>query len=157
MKDSVVFKSLRRTLKKIFREFLVYNHSSLEYRAKILTLIVSANGEMCECQKQKLKEIAHSIYSNDQDRAELLIDTVIEYHTKIVTDNGLNFEHLIQQVEKETKAVKRFPQKIDIKLLETLHECVDEDVEEDYLFQERILEFLQNLKNEYGDKKNGVV
>lgn len=152
-----MLKSLKRTVRKIFREFLVYNHSSLEYRAKLLTLIVSANGEMCECQKQKLKEIAHSIYATDQDRAELLIDTVNEYHTKIVNDNGLNFEHLIQQVEKETKSVKRFPQKIDIDLLKTLHECVDEDIEEDHLFQERILEFLQSLKDEYGEKRHGVV
>ena len=132
---------------KMFREFLVYHHSSLEYRAKILTLMISANGEICECEKQKLKEIAYSIYGNDQDRAELLIDAVNEYHTKIITNNGLNFEHLIQQVQKETKEVKRFCEKIDMKLLMQLHECMDN--EEDILFQKRILEFLQNLKDEY--------
>ena len=146
-----VFKSLKRTVKKVFREFLVYNHSSLEYRAKILTLIVSANGEMSECEKQKLKEISHSIYSDDQDRAELLIDTVKEYHGKIITNNGLNFEDLIQIVERETKGVKRFAQKIDMALLKTLSECVDEEIEEDFLFQERILSFLQDLKTEYGE------
>lgn len=152
-----MLKSLRRAVRKIFRELLVYNYSSLEYRAKLLTLIVSANGEMCECQKQKLKEIAHTIYAADQDRAELLIDTVNEYHTKIITDNGLDFEHLIQQVAKETKEVKRFSKKIDMDLLKSLHECVDEEMEEDYLFQVRLLEFLQNLKDEYGEKTIGVV
>jgi len=148
-----VGKSLKRTLKKFFREFLVYHNSSLEYRAKILTLIVSANGDICECEKQKLKEIAHTIYGDDQERAELLIDTINEYHNKIMTNNGLNFEHLIQLVVKETKAVKRFADKIDIELLRTLNECVDEDDEEEVLFKERLLEFLQNLKDEYGIKK----
>ena len=131
----------------MFRELLVYHHSSLEYRAKLLTLVVSANGEICECEKQKLKEIAHSIYADDQDRAELLLDAVYEYHTKIVTDNGLDFEHLVLLVERETKEVKRFAEKIDMGLLGSLHECVED--EEDRLFQERILEFLQDLKEEY--------
>lgn len=143
-----MFKSLKRTVKKMFREFLVYHHSSLEYRAKILTLMISSNGEICECEKEKLQEIAKSIYGDDQERAELLLDTVNEYHMKIITQNGLDFEHLIQLVEKETKSVKRFAGKIDMKLLMQLHECMDS--EEDKLFQQRILEFLQGLKDEYG-------
>jgi len=139
-------KTFKRNVMKMFREVLVYHHSSLEYRAKILTLMISANGEICECEKQKLKEIAYSIYGDDQDRAELLIDTVNEYHTKIITNNGLDFEHLIQQVQKETKEVKRFCEKIDMGMLMQLHECMDN--EEDILFQKRILEFLENLKDE---------
>ncbi len=134
----------------MFREFLVHHHSSVEYRAKILTLMISANGEMCECEKQKLKEIAHSIYGDDMDRAELLIDTVNEYHTKIITHNGLDFEDLIESVERETKEVPRFVEKIDMNHLRQLHECVDD--EEEYLFQERILEFLGTLINEYRRK-----
>lgn len=143
-----MFKSLKRNIMKMFRELLVYHHSSLEYRAKILTLMISANGEICECEKQKLKEIAHSVYGDDQDRADLLIDTVNEYHTKIITNNGLDFEHLVQLVERETRDVPRFTEKIDMGLLMQLHECVDD--EEDILFQKRILEFLQSLKDEYG-------
>jgi uncharacterized tellurite resistance protein B-like protein len=132
----------------MFREFLVYHHSSLEFRAKLLTLMVSSNGEMCECEKQKLKEIAHAIYKDDDERADLLVDTVKEYHNKIITNNGLNFEHLIQQVNKEVKEVKRFCEKIDIGLLMQLHECMDDESEEEILFQERIIEFLQELKDE---------
>jgi len=143
-----LFKNLKRQLMKMFRELLVYHHSSLEYRAKILTLMVSANGEICECEKQKLKEIAHSIYSEDQERAELLIDTVNEYHTKILTNNGLDFEHLILLVERETREVPRFTSKIDMGLLMQLHECMESS--EDILFQQRIIEFLQGLKDEYG-------
>lgn len=144
-----MFQGIKRTIVKMFRELLVYHHSSLEYRAKILTLIVSANGEICECEKQKLKEIAHKIYADDDDRAELLLDAVYEYHTKIMTNNGLDFEHLVLLVERETKEVKRFVQKIDMGLIAQLHECVED--EEDRLFQERILEFLQTLKSEYAE------
>lgn len=133
----------------MFREFLVYHHSSMEYRAKILTLMVSANGEICECEKQKIKDIAYNIYGEDQERAELLIDTINEYHEKIVTNNGLDFEHLIQLVVKETKEVKRFSKKIDIALLSTFKECIDEEDDEDILFHQRLLEFLQDLKDEY--------
>jgi len=83
---------------KMFREILVYHNSSLEFRAKLLTLMISSNNEINECEKQKLKEIAHAIYDDNQERAELLIDTVYEFHNKIVTNNGLDFEHLIAQV-----------------------------------------------------------
>jgi len=146
MKGWLMFKTFKRNVMKMFREFLVYHNSSLEFRAKLLTLMISANGEMCECEKQKLKEIAHRIYDKDQERAELLIDTVYEYHQKIVTNNGLDFEHLIAQVNREVKEVKRFCRKIDIGLLMKLHECMDN--EEEALFQIRIIEFLESLKEE---------
>jgi len=149
IKDYTVFQNFRRVVKKMFREFLVYHHSSVEYRAKIFTLMISANGEMCECEKQKLKEIAYSIYKDDEDRAEVLIDTVFEYHEKIITDNGLDFEHLIELVMKETKEMKRFAKKIDMGLLKQLMECTDEESEEEMIFQERVFEFLGELKNEY--------
>jgi uncharacterized tellurite resistance protein B-like protein len=143
-----MFKTFKRNVMKMFREILVYHNSSLEFRAKLLTLMISSNNEINECEKQKLKEIAHAIYDDDQERAELLIDTVYEFHNKIVTNNGLDFEHLIAQVRKEIKEVKRFCQKIDIGPLMKLHECIDEEDEEDALFQMRIIEFLQMLKED---------
>ena len=146
-----MFKSVKRKVMKMFREFLVYHHSSLEFRAKLLTLMVSSNAEICECERQKLKEIAYQIYPGDDERSELLIETVKEYHQKIITNNGLDFEHLIQLVAKEVREVKRFHQKIDIGLLMELHACLDEEDEENVLFQMRIIEFLQNLKEEYGE------
>ena len=145
-----MFKSLKRNFMKMFREFLVYHHSSLEFRAKIITLMISSNGEISECEKQKLKEIAYSTY-DDEERAELLIGTVNEYHNKIITNNGLDFEHLIQLVEREVRQVKRFHEKIDMDMLLQLHYCICEDDEEEILFQKRILEFLQSLKDEYGE------
>ncbi len=145
-----MFISLKRNFMKMFREFLVYHHSSLEFRAKIITLIISSNGEISECEKQKLKEIAYTIYADDEERAELLIGTVNEYHEKIITNNGLDFEHLIQLVARDVRHVKRFHEKIDMDMLLQLHYCICEDDEEEILFQKRILEFLQGLKDEYG-------
>lgn len=132
----------------MFRELLVYHNSSLEFRAKLLTLMISSNGEISECEKRQLETIAHSIYSENQERAELLIDTIYEYHMKIVTNNGLNFEHLIAQVNREIREVRRFCNKIDIAFLLKLHECMEERSEEERLFQLRIIEFLQTLKAE---------
>ncbi len=139
-----MFKWLKRTFLKMFRELVVYHHSSLEFRAKLLTLIVSSDGEMNACEKEALKKIAERIYGDDPDRATLLYDTVVEYHTKIVTNNGLNFEDLVKIVDKETKEVKRFCKKIDLASLRALMSCTED--EEERIFQERILEFLDNLK-----------
>jgi len=143
----IMFKTFKRNVLKMFREILIYHNSSLEFRAKLLTLMITSDSEISECERQKLKEIAHTIYSENHERAELLIDTVYEFHTKIVTNNGLNFEHLVAQVRKEVKEVKRFCEKIDIGLLMQLHECMDEN-DDEALFQMRVIEFLQSLKDE---------
>lgn len=105
----------------MFRELLVYHHSSLEYRAKILTLMVSSNEVIDACEEQALRVIADKIYFDDSERAELLIDTVKEYHEKIVTQNGLDFEHLVQEVERESREVNRYVEKINFDLLGRLH------------------------------------
>lgn len=152
-----MFKVFRRTLRKMFRELLVYHHSSLEYRAKILTLMISSNGEICECEKKRLKEIAERIYLNDSDRAELLIDTVFEYHHKIITNNGLDFEHLIQLVVQDSKEVRRFVDKIDMAFLLELHECSKDEEEEERIFQMRIMAFLEDLKEEYSPSKKKTI
>lgn len=145
-----MFLGLKRYIVKTFRELLVYHNSSLEYRAKILTLMVSSNHTISECEEDRLKEIASIIYKQEPERGVLLVETVKEYHEKIVTNNGLDFEHLVLLVEKETKEVKRFVHKIEIPLLLGFHECLED--EEEKIFQQRVLEFLENLKEEYGGR-----
>lgn len=138
----------------MFRELLVYHHSSLEYRAKILTLMVSSNGEICPCEERALRVIANIVYEGDEERAELLVNTVKEYHQKIITDNGLDFEHMILQVEKESREVPRYVQKINLGLLDLLRLCTED--EDERVFQDRIVEFLQMLKDEYGNEEKNV-
>lgn len=140
-------KTLRRKVKKIFREFLLYHNNSLEYRAKVLTLVIGANGEMSECKEKLLLESACNIYKNDEERCEILVETVQEYFKKIITNNGLDFEHLVFQVEKETRDVKRFAQKIDIDALMKFQVC--EMNEDDKIYQLRVIDFLADLKKRY--------
>ena len=142
-----MYKKLRRKIKKIFREFLIYHNSSLEYRAKVLTLVVAVNREISECEETLLNEAARNIYFDNEERAEILVETVKEYFIKIETNNGLDFEHLLFQVEKETKEVKRFAEKIDIELLYRFQACIED--EDDKIYQQRVIEFLQELKERY--------
>lgn len=142
-----MYKKIRRKVKKVFREFLVYHNSSLEYRAKVLTLVVAVNNEISECEEQLLDKIALEIYDNDEERADILVEAVREYFVKIVTNNGLNFEHLILEVEKETKEVERFSEKINIEKLMLFQECLDD--EEDKIYQQRVISFLKDLKERY--------
>jgi hypothetical protein len=144
-----MFSSLKRNIIKMFREVLVYHSKSLEYRAKVLTLMVTSDKKISECEHKKLEEIASDIYKDDKQRANLLVDTVYEYHNKIVTDNGLGYQHLIQLVAKETKETKRFCKKIDENILLKIHQCMlDGEDEEEILFQKRVMEFLLELKKE---------
>jgi hypothetical protein len=142
-----IFKLIRRKIKKVFREFLVYHNSSLEYRAKVITLVLAINNEISECEEALLEKMALQIYNHDEERADILVETVKEYFVKIVTNNGLDFEHLVQKVEKETKAVKRFSEKIDIEALLEFQECLED--EEDKIYQLRVIEFLKELKERY--------
>ncbi len=141
------FRLLRRKIKKVFREFLVYHNSSLEYRAKVITLVLAVNNEISECEEELLKKMALEIYDNDEDRADILVETVKEYFVKIVTHNGLDFEHLVYKVQKETKAVKRFSEKIEIDRLMQFQVCLED--EEDKIYQQRVIDFLQDLKEEH--------
>ena len=142
-----MYKNIRRKVKKVFRELLLYHNSSLEYRAKILTLVVAVNGEISACEEKLLYQTACDIYNNDEERSEILVEAVKEYFEKIRTDNGLDFEDLIFQVEKDTKAVRRFVSKIDIEALEKFQKCINE--EEDKIYQQRVISYLAELKERY--------
>jgi len=143
-----MIKRARRKIKKAFRELLIYHNSSLEYRAKLLTLMVAVNHEINPCKEKLLYKTACAIYENDEERAEILVETVLEYFDKIVTNNGLDYEHLVIQVEKETKMVKRFANKINIEQLRAFKRCIKN--EEDKIYQDRVLAFLERIKEQYG-------
>ena len=142
-----MIKLIRKKIKKFFREFLLYHNSSLEYRAKVLTLVVAVNQKITPCEEELLYQTAYKIYHQDEERSEILVETVKEYFQKIITNNGLDFEHLVFDIEKETKAVRRFAKKIDIDLLMEFQKCIDN--EEDRVYQLRVIEFLADLKERY--------
>ncbi len=142
-----MIKVIRKKIKKFFREFLLYHNSSLEYRAKVLTLVVAVNEKITPCEEELLYQTACKIYNNDEERSEILVEMVKEYFQKIITNNGLDFEHLVFDIEKETKAVRRFAKKIDIDLLMEFQKCIDDD--EDNIYQLRVIDFLADLKERY--------
>ena len=143
-----MLKKIRRKLNKMFREFLVYHSSSLEFRAKLITLMIASDNEINECEEKTLREAADRTYNGNEERAELLIDTVKEYYEKIETNNGLNFNHLIILVQREIRENKRFSKKIDIEILKSFSVCLRN--EDDRIFNQHIIEFLEELKKEYG-------
>ena len=143
-----MIKRVRRKIKKVFRELLLYHNSSLEYRAKVFTLVIASTGEMSICEEELLEEISRDIYKQDEERSEILVEAVKEYLNKIVTNNGLDFDHLVFQVERESKAVSRFSKKIDIEVLNRFKSCVKN--EDDKIYQQRVIDYLERLKEQYG-------
>ncbi len=142
-----MLRRFRRKMKKMFRELLVYHNSSLEFRAKIITLMIASDTKMDECEDKILVDIAHKIYSDDSERAEILIDATREYFVKIKTKNGLDFEHLVILVQREAKENKRFYKKIDIDMLIPFIACHED--EDEKIFLSRIIDFLEELKKEH--------
>ena len=144
-----MIKRIRRKIKKVFRELLLYHNSSLEYRAKVFTLVIASTQEsLTPCEERILQDIACHIYDKDEERSEILVEAVKEYIDKIITNNGLGFDHLVLQVEKETKAVKRFSKKIDIESLNRFQACITN--EDDKIYQQRVIDYLARLKEQHG-------
>ncbi len=138
--------SLKHYIYTGLREILIYHHSSLEFRAKIFALIIAANRHPSECEYTLVHEAGMQIYK-DKDRVNMLLLTTREYVHKVHHKNGLNIDDLVNDIQKELQQIPRYADKIDISLLHPIIECsIDEDTS---TYQIRMLEFLQNLKEEY--------
>jgi uncharacterized tellurite resistance protein B-like protein len=141
--------SLKHKLLNMFREILLYHSDSLAFRAKILTLyVLGDDGEISDCEMEKLRAIARAIYPEDHDRAEILLEVVREYYDKISENNNLAYDNLIRSIEEDIRRNPRFVHKIDLDLYADLKTCLA--TEEDRIFHDRIGTFLKNLKDEYG-------
>ncbi len=137
------FKKIKNYIYSFFREFLVFHHSSLEFRAKVLAALLSAKDEIDECEQEILKEIAKKIYKNDENRAEILINTTMEYIKKIKDKmNELFIDDLILDIDKSLKAHSKFYKKIDIEDLKKFLKCKASMDEK--LLRLRIIEYFQN-------------
>jgi phosphoribosylanthranilate isomerase len=126
-----------------FREIFVYHNSSLEFRAKLLAVVIGANKDIDECEKELLLEVAKETYPDDIARVDVLVNTTKEFVSKIIENNGLNVIELILRINQDLKEVKRFHEKIDTNQLRRFLVCSEED-EETYITQLRIIEFLEN-------------
>jgi len=127
------------------REVFVYHHNSLEFRAKIFALIISANHKPGECEYAHVHKTGMDIYK-DEERVNLLLLTTREYVKKVQNKNGLDIDDLIEDIRQELRQIPRYVSKIDPSTLYPLVECSnDEDIS---AYQVRMIEFLERLKIE---------
>ncbi len=131
-------------MQSFFREVLLYHNSSLEFRAKVFTVVIAANTSHGACEEQRLKELAYSVYHDDSDRAEILIDTVKEYLHTIEDNTSERFNRFIAEIEHEVRVTPRFKKKIDLRALHTFRKCSQNF--EDRLYQQRVFEFLKGVR-----------
>ena len=129
-----------------FREIFVHHHGSLEFRAKLFALIISANNDAKVESYILAKVIGMEIYNNDEDRANLLMISTKELVKKVTDDNGLDIDTLITRIQKDLKMAPRFAKKIDVKTLKRFLSLTHDN--DTISYQENILEFLEVLKNE---------
>ncbi len=129
-----------------FRELFLYHHSSLEFRAKLFAAPIAADLEADTCEYAVVEQAAKDIYG-DGDRAELLVLTVKEYVKKVIDNNGLGVDELIEDIIRDLKNVPRYAKKIDTQKLRPLLACQNDETTR--IYQERMLALFERLKREY--------
>ncbi len=142
------FKDIQLGFLSVFREFFVYHHRSLEFRAKLFAAMISIRRDIKDSDDiyEVVREIGSEIYSKDEERIEILVRTTKEYVDKIITDNGLNLDQLIFDLDRILKNQKRFAKKINIEHLTRFKDDIHEDIG---IVQQRVIEFAQNQKDVY--------
>lgn len=129
-----------------FREIFVYHHSSLEFRAKIYTVLIASGNQPFHHYQPSLEEIASEIY-HEQERAETLVMTVQEYLKSIQTKKHLADGPILTDIIKELRLVPRYALKIEPDHLIKLQQCtLDEDSK---IYQDRLIDFLSQKRFEY--------
>ncbi len=142
--------NLKHYLFRAFRELLLYHHNSLEFRAKLYAALIAANEQFGECELDIVEKAGLAIY-NDENRANTLRLTVEEYLEKIVEDNGLAIDELIEHLMIDLKDYPRYADKITIEEYEKIMTCCED--EESRIYQERIIALYQRLKDDYEKRR----
>ncbi|WP_373070507.1 hypothetical protein [Sulfurimonas sp.] len=143
-----ILSSFKHKFFSAFREIFVHHHGSLEFRAKIFALVIASFENKMDDNKEFfkiVKEYGLELYK-DEHRAHLLTITTQELVKKVYDNNGLDIDILITNIQKELKIVPRYAKKIDVDALRPLLSFTQDP--ELLSYQENILEFLENLKNE---------
>lgn len=122
----------------LFREFLVYHHRSLEFRAKIFAAIISVKLNPEEDDFANLYDISSEIYGGDENRKRVLIETTREYVSRIKRKDPMTLDSLLLAIDQAIRANKNYALKIDF---EHLRRLIDAD-EYEGLVQQRVYDFL---------------
>jgi len=138
-----------------FRELFVHHHGSLEFRAKIFALVISADQNSEDASYEIVEKIGMEIYNQDEVRANLLMLTTKELVNKVKDNNGLDIDTLVNHIQKELKIIPRYAKKIDIKSLKPIVNITkDLDIRS---YQNNMLEFLQTLKDDTLNEKKSQI
>ncbi len=129
-----------------FREIFVHHYNSLDFRAKVLALMITANEHPKVENFILVKEIAREIYKDDEDRANLLMLTTKELVDRILTNHTLSSDKLVESIVNNVKLVPRYAKKIDIDALSRFLDLAEDS--DTLAYQKNILEFLENIKRE---------
>ena len=129
-----------------FREIFVHHYNSLDFRAKILALMITANERPKVDNFILVKQIAKEIYKKDEDRANLLMLTTKELVDRVLTHHTLSIDKLVENIANNVKLVPRYAKKIDTEALKRFLDLSED--EDTRAYQKNILEFLENLKQE---------
>ncbi|WP_169941788.1 MULTISPECIES: hypothetical protein [unclassified Campylobacter] len=121
-----------------FREFFVYHHRSLEFRAKIFAAIIGARLDPDEDDFAILYEISGEIYCDDENRRAVLIQTTKEYVAKVKRKDHMTLDALLLSIDQAIKTHKRYASKIDFEHLRRLMTGNEEET----LIQQRVYDFL---------------
>jgi len=133
-----------------FRELFLYHHSSLEFRAKLFAALISADDEANGCEFDVVKEAGMQIY-NDEDRSNTLVLTTREMVEKVLKNNGLDIDELVEDIIRDLRSVPRYALKIDLDHLERLLACQnDPDIT---AYQRSILRLFGELRSEFETAK----
>ncbi len=138
--------NLKHYIFRAFRELLLYHHSSLEFRAKLFAAIIAANENYSECELDIVQETGMALYG-EEDRANTLRLTVEEYLDKVFEDNDLAIDELIEDIISDLKDIPRYADKISIDDYRKIIACCED--EESRIYQERIVDLYQRLKDDY--------
>lgn len=145
--------SLKHFIFNAFRELFMYHHTSLEFRAKLFATIICADAKSNECEFDLVKKAGMQIY-NDEDRSNTLVLTTREIVEKVLKNNGLDIDALIEDIIIDLKSVPRYALKIDLGQLEPLLECQhNQDV---IAYQNSILRLFGELRSEYQSKMQAI-
>jgi hypothetical protein len=110
--------------------------------------MIGSNSESRDCNLQTLETLGIEIYSDAPRRHRTLVLIVEEYVEKIKLPNGLGIDELIEDIERDLQRKNRFANKINIEKLREFQRCTPENSEE-FHYQNRILDFLKKLKEQY--------
>ena len=142
--------NLKQYLFRAFRELLLYHHNSLEFRAKLFAALIAANNQHGECELLIVQEAGMVIYK-EEDRTNTLRLTVEEYLDKVKEDNGLAIDELIEDLMRDLKSYPRYADKISIDAYKKIQRCCQD--EESRIYQERMIDLYQRLKDDYQKRR----